>query len=213
MILDLIFQNLTEYNTAHNRRISTLGITQDSAGFKKSAGIKRKRVHFNEDEIIINPEDVDPSIGRFRNLVQTTVIPTTYKRLKLDFSLTSSAFHSTSPTEMQKNILHPTILSPSLYAGLPPTFLDGEHGSLGHTSSTPDDLSFNPFGSKLGLLLPNPAPEIAPVVETQPTQSKSVQIHQSESMDIDDEPRKKKKYAKEAWPKLARKTSSFIKTN
>ena len=33
------------------------------------------RVTFNEEEIIINPEDIDPSVGRFRNLVETTVIP------------------------------------------------------------------------------------------------------------------------------------------
>ncbi|KAJ8306646.1 hypothetical protein KUTeg_017191 [Tegillarca granosa] len=44
--------NLTEFNTAHNRRIATMG----------------------------DIEDIDPSIGRFRNLVQTTVIPN-----KLDF--------------------------------------------------------------------------------------------------------------------------------
>jgi nuclear inhibitor of protein phosphatase 1 len=189
-----------------------LGITQDSAGFKKTPGTKRKRVHFNDDEIIINPEDVDPSIGRFRNLVQTTVLPTSSKRLKFDFSAPPSLYHNpTSPTDIHKNILHPTILSPSLYGGLPPTSMDTDHTSHGHTSSTPDDLSFNPFGSKLGMLLPNPAPEIAPIVESQSTQNKTVQI-QNENMDIDDEPRKKKKYAKEAWPKLARKPS-FIKTN
>lgn len=33
------------------------------------------RITFNEEEIIINPEDVDPSVGRFRNLIETTVIP------------------------------------------------------------------------------------------------------------------------------------------
>ena len=41
--------------------------------------LKRKRrashVRFNEEEEVINPEDIDPSVGRFRNLVQTTVIP------------------------------------------------------------------------------------------------------------------------------------------
>jgi hypothetical protein len=31
-------------------------------------------------------------------------------------------------------------------------------------------------------------------------------------MELDDEPRKKKKYAKEAWPKLARKNSFNIKS-
>ena len=37
---------------------------------------KNKYISFNEEEEIINPEDVDPSIGKFRNLVHTTVIPT-----------------------------------------------------------------------------------------------------------------------------------------
>ena len=37
---------------------------------------KRKSVHvsFADEEDVINPEDIDPSIGRFRNMVQTTVI-------------------------------------------------------------------------------------------------------------------------------------------
>lgn len=37
---------------------------------------RKIRITFNEEEIIINPEDVDPSIGRFRNLIETTVVPT-----------------------------------------------------------------------------------------------------------------------------------------
>ena len=45
--------NLTEYNTANNRKISTLGINEAITGKK---GAKRKRVHFNEEEIVINPE-------------------------------------------------------------------------------------------------------------------------------------------------------------
>lgn len=38
---------------------------------------KRKRgsVSFNDEEEVINPEDVDPTVGRFRNLVQTAIIP------------------------------------------------------------------------------------------------------------------------------------------
>lgn len=51
-----------------------LGIPAEEIQMK---GTKRKRnpVTFNEEEEVINPEDIDPSIGRFRNLVQTTVIP------------------------------------------------------------------------------------------------------------------------------------------
>lgn len=35
---------------------------------------KRKSVSFNDEEEVINPEDIDSSIGRFRNLVQTTIV-------------------------------------------------------------------------------------------------------------------------------------------
>merc|ERR1711915_148275 len=65
--------NLTEFNTAQNRRISMMGIPKEADNFVK----KRRKIHitFNEEEEVINPEDVDPSIGRFRNMVQTTVIP------------------------------------------------------------------------------------------------------------------------------------------
>lgn len=51
------------------------------------ASKKHKReVSFNEDVDIINPEDIDPSVGRFRNLIKSTVIPNSgqgSKRLKL----------------------------------------------------------------------------------------------------------------------------------
>lgn len=77
---------MTEYNTAHNRRISMLGITDD-VKLKKNKNNKRKRrnVTFNDEECIINPEDIDPNVGRFRNLIQTTVVPT--KRSRIENSL------------------------------------------------------------------------------------------------------------------------------
>ena len=58
--------NLTEFNTAHNRRITMLGISdKDGPGGGGPAKKRRKiRIHFNEEEDVINPEDVDPSIGR-----------------------------------------------------------------------------------------------------------------------------------------------------
>lgn len=74
-LIAYFLQNLTEFNTAHNRRISMLGIQDDE--IRNSSRKRRKKgVSFNEDEEIINPEDVDPSVGRFRNLVHTTVVPT-----------------------------------------------------------------------------------------------------------------------------------------
>jgi nuclear inhibitor of protein phosphatase 1 len=49
-----------------------LGIPDDDN--RKGLKRKKKSLTFNEEEEIINPEDIDPSVGRFRNLVQTTVI-------------------------------------------------------------------------------------------------------------------------------------------
>ncbi|KAJ8964018.1 hypothetical protein NQ317_008586, partial [Molorchus minor] len=68
--------NLTEFNTAHNRRISMLGISDDTDIRNTNRKRKEHCVSFNEDEEIINPEDIDPSIGRFRNLIQTTIVST-----------------------------------------------------------------------------------------------------------------------------------------
>ena len=63
--------NLTEFDTAHNRRITMMGIPEEPSRKKP----RKVRLTFNEEEMIINPEDVDPSVGRFRNMVETTVIP------------------------------------------------------------------------------------------------------------------------------------------
>ena len=35
---------------------------------------KKKNVSFNDEEDVINPEDIDPSVGRFRNMIQTVVV-------------------------------------------------------------------------------------------------------------------------------------------
>lgn len=69
---------MTEFNTAHNRRISMLGIADDDGTATNSGGKRKKRsITFNDEEEVINPEDIDPNVGRFRNLVHTSlVIPT-----------------------------------------------------------------------------------------------------------------------------------------
>ncbi|TRY93674.1 hypothetical protein DNTS_001123 [Danionella cerebrum] len=56
------FVNLTEFNTAHNKRISTLTIEEGNLDIPRPKR-KRKssRVSFTEEDEIINPEDVDPS--------------------------------------------------------------------------------------------------------------------------------------------------------
>lgn len=66
-------ENLTEFNTAHNRRIATMVDVKDPPNPNKKR--KRMSIHFADGDDIINPEDVDPTVGRFRNLVQETFIP------------------------------------------------------------------------------------------------------------------------------------------
>lgn len=63
---------MTEYNTAHNKRITTLPVDEPTVKMLKR---KRKSISFHEEEIIINPEDVDPTVGRFRHMVSVQVIP------------------------------------------------------------------------------------------------------------------------------------------
>lgn len=174
--------NLTEFNTAHNRRISMLGISDDVEKRNKSRKRKRNCVSFNEDEEIINPEDIDPSIGRFRNLIQTTVVPTSNKRLKLTDSLGMS-HHNLQEFKVPKVLHHP---QHDLYNDLPP---ETQTSSVSNMSSIYSSLS-----SRLGMVLPNPAPDVDMGMPN-PTPFVPQQVQVSDSM----EP-KKKKYAKEAWP-------------
>ncbi|KAJ8936662.1 hypothetical protein NQ314_012202 [Rhamnusium bicolor] len=139
--------NLTEFNTAHNRRISMLGISDDNE--KRNTNRKRKRhyVSFNEDEEIINPEDIDPSIGRFRNLVQTTIVPTTSKRAKVAESIGIQ----NNEFRMPKN-MHSHHAAPDLYNDLPPE---------SHSSNSSSNMSiYSSLSSRLGMVLPNPAPDV-----------------------------------------------------
>jgi nuclear inhibitor of protein phosphatase 1 len=178
-----------------------LGISEDSISKKNANKNKRKsrNVHFNEDEIVINPEDVDPSVGRFRNLVQTTVIPSASasKKIKLDLGISAQSHHHTpsasGTSDMAKN-LHPISLI-NLYQGLnPPSDSNKEEGDVSNLS----------LGSKLGLLLPNPAPDVTPVQEKLPSRPTFKKPSPMTKLDAErevsmNEP-KKKKYAKEAWP-------------
>lgn len=65
--------DLTEYNTAHNRRLAKLRMEE---GPMPVNTLKRKRssVRFDKNDVIINPEDIDPTVGRFRNLISMEII-------------------------------------------------------------------------------------------------------------------------------------------
>ncbi|KFD61204.1 hypothetical protein M514_00842 [Trichuris suis] len=72
------FKRLTEYHTALNRRV----ISIDSCNaVSKRSGKLRKHVQFDLVEEIINPEDIDPTVGRFRNLISTSLISLKHPRL------------------------------------------------------------------------------------------------------------------------------------
>ncbi|XP_053650648.1 nuclear inhibitor of protein phosphatase 1 isoform X1 [Cherax quadricarinatus] len=176
--------NLTEFNTAHNRRISMLGIGEDDP---KQRGLKRHKynVSFKDEEDVINPEDVDPSVGRFRNLVQTTVVPS--KKRRLDISgLVSSSSGRDHEGGNKNQIQFPR--SDGLYSDLPPE----QHGHGGAHHSMFSSL----LSSKLGLPLPNPAPE----VELVPPEPVAPEVPAHLQVTVDPDEPKKKKYAKEAWP-------------
>jgi nuclear inhibitor of protein phosphatase 1 len=183
---------LTEYNTAHNRKISTLGIND---AFVAKKGSKRKRVHFNEDEIVINPEDIDDSVGKFRNLVNSTVIPVSNKRMRIEGAPSTFTFPTTAHIEQKHILHHPIISAPTLYAGLP---------STSEPASEHSEESFGLYSSSLLPALPNPAPDIEVSTKPVSVQFKSQQ-HDHEPMDFDMNEPKRKKYAKEAWPKKAPK--------
>ncbi|KAK7508309.1 hypothetical protein BaRGS_00000548 [Batillaria attramentaria] len=162
--------NLTEFNTAHNRRIASLAEVVDVPNPLKRKP-KTTHVSFADEEEIINPEDIDPSIGRFRNLVSTTVIPS--KRAKLDVS---------GPGGMEGDDKRSVVTSHF-----------GEMHGHGFGSSLAHPLS---FAAKLGIPVPNLAPDVEhePAVPSlAPTAAPFV------PEDTQKEPRKKK-YAKEAWP-------------
>lgn len=114
-------QNLTEYNTAHNRRISMLGITDD-VKMKKNKNNKRKRrnVTFNDEECIINPEDVDPNVGRFRNLIQSTVVPTKRSRIENNFMgySTSSSVGTSSGMRIRTHFENNFFFQPNVHINL-----------------------------------------------------------------------------------------------
>ena len=158
-----------------------LGISDDTE--KRNTNRKRKKrgVSFNEDDEIINPEDIDPSVGRFRNLIQTTMIPSASKRQKLGDTIGIPMTDFKVP-----RVIHAAV--PQLYQDLPPeSNAQGSSGTVGIYSS---------LNARLGMVLPNPAPDVDMEQNyQQPMPFMPPQVQMMDNL----EPRKKK-YAKEAWP-------------
>lgn len=222
----IFVQNLTEYNTAHNRRISMLGISDDISSKKNKNKRKRRNVTFNDEECIINPEDVDPNVGRFRNLIQTTIIPTKRSRTNdanfMNYPTTSGASTSAGLyislncsvylsshcecdetriilvyIEISKSFngcfhlyadvskhLPATSYAPNLYQDLPPIGDRRSDDSSSHYHS-----GFDLFSAKLGLLLPDPAPDpglqlsdIAPEIDVQPSKLIHIRFYRKQKI-------------------------------
>ncbi|XP_076865860.1 nuclear inhibitor of protein phosphatase 1 isoform X2 [Brachyhypopomus gauderio] len=185
--------NLTEFNTAHNKRLSTLTIEEGNLDIQRPKRKRRSsRVSFSEDEEIINPEDIDPSVGRFRNMVQTAVVPLKKKRLEGHGAL---GLEDGAARRMQN-----FPLSSGLYGDLPPTSHDmgGAQGGGGPGGGAQAGSAI--LGG-LPLPFPNPAPDvdISPTTVQPPAMLNPGPAPGPYTAEALNEPRKKK-YAKEAWP-------------
>jgi len=183
--------NLTEFNTAHNRRIAGIGGEIPDAPQNPAKATRKRRasqVRFCDEEDIINPEDIDPSIGRFRNLVQTTVIPK--KMMRVDGSIGGS----TMTDNITKRLHSFPYTGPGLYDTFEP---------LSNAAAPNSTTGMSAIALKLGLKAPNLAPkieELEPTVAQMPTTKMlHVTVVPTVEPDAAPEPRKKK-YAKEAWP-------------
>ncbi|XP_003977144.1 protein phosphatase 1, regulatory subunit 8b isoform X1 [Takifugu rubripes] len=178
-------ENLTEFNTAHNKRISLLTIEEGNLEIQRPKRKRRcSRVTFSAEDSIINPEDVDPSVGRFRNMVQTAVIP--IKKRRMDGQNTLGLDDVTSKR------IHSYSMTGGLYGDLPPASHENQPPGASGSAATQGGLPL-PF--------PNPAPEVdlAPEAPHPPVILNPTPVTAPYLPETHNEPRKKK-YAKEAWP-------------
>lgn len=104
------------------------GITDDPPASKhRKSTSHRRKVDFRDEEDVINPEDIDPSVGKFRNLVQTQVIPS--KRMRL---------HDNSFTNTDSSMFRPGVTTPNGDSIPQDTPLSGEtHRPTSLFTSTP----------------------------------------------------------------------------
>ena len=70
---------MTEFNTAHNKRISSLGVEEGSTNLASVASLKRKRksslsVAFREGEEIINPGGAYGSCSNEKSIRKSKII-------------------------------------------------------------------------------------------------------------------------------------------
>ncbi|CAK8691258.1 nuclear inhibitor of protein phosphatase 1-like [Clavelina lepadiformis] len=161
--------NLTEFNTAHNKRMSTLPVDEPRKLMKR----KRKSVNFADENEIINPEDIDSSVGRFRNMISVEVIPNKRHRGAVSGLVSGH-------TEVKKHVQE--------------FYNQGLYEDLEDKKSSMETIS-----SRINSFVPNLAPDIetetkVPIETALSVSQPEVQIEST----VDTKPRKK--YIKEAWP-------------
>jgi len=127
--------NLTEYNTARNKKIVKMPVEEPQEQSTVPRAKKRKSVTWNKEEDVINPEDVDPSIGKFRNSCTVKIIPAKRKNNALPLHAVpqpkriASQLHTTNTeTALYTNVTKlPDITSapdPDTIPELPASFFD-----------------------------------------------------------------------------------------
>ena len=144
---------------------------------------KRKRVVFNEEEDVINPEESDPSIGRFQNLVSTEVIANTKVCIAWMFYCTWHLQNDEFGMGVTKQLILNAL-------SLQKMKLDSRNVSANHRIAQPFAASRGPdlYGdlpSSSTVSLPNSAPD--------------VDVESGSASPVKDEDHHKK-YAKEVWP-------------
>lgn len=87
----------------------------------KTISKKRKSVTWNNEEDVINPEDVDPSIGKFRNSCSVTIIPAKRARPGSTPSMNTVPKRATIAQNFAPKRQEP---KPSLYQNLPSSLPD-----------------------------------------------------------------------------------------
>ncbi|KAF7657010.1 hypothetical protein LDENG_00033210 [Lucifuga dentata] len=170
--------NLTEFNTDHNKRISALTVEDGDLDIQRPKRRRRRSscVSFSEEEEVINPEDVDPSVGRFRGLIQKAVIPVK-KEINEDSGSLEETLHR----------IQNLPISGGLCGDRPPT----SHEVMTHQTAAQG-------GATVQGDLPHLVPNLAPEVDLTPSSAQPL-VTLNTTPEPLNEPQKKK-YNKEVWP-------------
>ncbi|KAI3386844.1 hypothetical protein SNEBB_000370 [Seison nebaliae] len=205
-------QNVTEFNTAHNRRLTqfidvltsstnnsqktAISLSKGNSGsvtttLNKKKNRKRKNVHFHEEEAVINLNEVTPNMGKFGCLANVTMIESS-KKVRL--------------SEPEPQSLNPQ------------DKLDDDNFSSQSNGQTNNKISsHHQIANCLGLPIPNLTPSInkneqLPTIVQPDSAINSLSrpfdnFQQFDLETLDGVHREKKKYQKETWPKM--KEQSF----